>query len=93
MFKVLHDLQLFQDVSHFVAFHTFQLVHVLHGVHLLGVFLLDYADLVKAGLGLLPCNALFFLQSQQKADNILFYDCCLKQNDRKPESRDRMPQR
>ena len=43
--QVLHDLQLFEYVPHFVPLHTLQLVHVLHGVHLLGVLLLHNAHL------------------------------------------------
>lgn len=46
MLKVLHYLQLFQDIPHFVPLHAFQLVHVLHGVHLLSVLLLYNADLM-----------------------------------------------
>lgn len=46
MLQVLHDLQLFQDVPHLVPLHTFQFVHVFHGVHLLGVLLLHNADLI-----------------------------------------------
>lgn len=43
--QALHDLQLLEDISHFVAFHTLLFVHVLHGIHLLGVIFLDDADL------------------------------------------------
>ena len=45
--KVLHDLQLFEDIPHFVPLNTLQLVHVLHGVHLLGVLLLHNAHLER----------------------------------------------
>lgn len=45
MLQVLHDLQLLQNVPHFIPLHALQLVHVLHGVHLLGVLLLHDADL------------------------------------------------
>lgn len=41
MLQVLHDLKLFEDVSHFISFHALELVHVLHGVHLLSVLLLN----------------------------------------------------
>lgn len=51
MFQVLHDLQLFQDVPHFIPLHAFQLVHVLHGVHLLSVLLLYDADLTRSQKG------------------------------------------
>lgn len=43
--QALHDLELLEDISHFVALHTLLLVHVLHRVHLLGVILLHNADL------------------------------------------------
>lgn len=47
MFKTLHDLQLFEDISHFVPLNALLLVHVFHGVHFLGVVLLDDADLQR----------------------------------------------
>lgn len=40
MLQVLHDLKLFEDVPHFISLHALELVHILHGVHLLSVLLL-----------------------------------------------------
>lgn len=40
MLELLHDLQLSEDVSDFISFNAFLLVHVFHGIHLPGVSLL-----------------------------------------------------
>lgn len=46
MLQALHDLEFLEDIPHFVALHTLLLIHVFHGIHLLGIILLHDADLV-----------------------------------------------
>jgi hypothetical protein len=43
--QALHDLEFLEDIPHFIPLHTLLFVHVLHGVHLLGVILPHNADL------------------------------------------------
>ncbi len=45
--QLLHDLELFEDIAHFIALHTLEFVHILHGVHFLCVLFLDNAYLEK----------------------------------------------
>lgn len=45
--QVLHDLKLFEDIAYFIPFHALELVHVLHGIHLLSVLLLHDTHLEK----------------------------------------------
>lgn len=45
MLQTLHDLKFLEDISHFIALHTLLFVHVFHRIHLLGIILLDNADL------------------------------------------------
>lgn len=44
--QALHDLEFLEDIPHFIALHTLLLIHVFHGIHLLGIILLHDADLV-----------------------------------------------
>ena len=46
MLQSLHDLELLEDIPHFVALHALLFVHVLHRIHLLGIILLYDADLM-----------------------------------------------
>lgn len=46
MLQTLHDLQFLEDISHFIALNTLLFVHVFHCVHLLGIILLNDADLL-----------------------------------------------
>lgn len=45
MFQALHNLQLLENISHFIALHALLFIHIFHGIHLLGVVLLHNADL------------------------------------------------
>lgn len=45
MFQALHNLELLENISHFITLHTLLFVHIFHGVHLLGVSLLHHTDL------------------------------------------------
>lgn len=44
--QALHDLEFLEDIPHFIALHTLLLIHVFHGIHLLGIIFLHDADLV-----------------------------------------------
>lgn len=45
MLQTLHDLEFLEDISHFIALDALLFVHVFHRIHLLGVILLNDADL------------------------------------------------
>lgn len=51
MLQALHDLQLLENVPHFIALHALLFIHVFHGVHLLGVVLLHNTDLSEQTKG------------------------------------------